>query len=597
MNTIIDNEYKFNVPNRNYLTWSIYDNHTFQQITDEEIINKIFPYEQKLLNDDVFIINELNEIQIIHSTCRLTQNIPGVLVLDGNKTYGRHNKSKLYYKFIPDDVRLPLFLVPHEIQYGFSKVFQNKYVTINFSCWSQKQPYAIISQMIGDVNILDNFYEYQLYCKSLNYSIQNFQKQSSKCITKYGGNFSQLFVEIASKYTSIEDRIHLDLLTIDTLKTIDFDDAFSYTHLSDGTHRISIYISNVSLLLDYFNLWESFSNRIATIYLPDKKRPMLPTLLSDNLCSLQSGVLRVALTLDIHISDEYEIISTNYLNSLINVSKNYIYDEPSLLESNTYLKTFETICKLSKKYNYINNVKNSHDVISYLMIFMNYYSAKELLKFGNGIFRTNTNISNNIKLIENNIISIPDEVKNYITVWNSSVSQYVNIESQFCLGSDKKGEQIEFIRHDALNIDAYIHITSPIRRLVDLLNIIQLQKNLNMVKLGNESNIFYNKWITKIEYINTTMRNIRKVQTECNLLAMCTISVDICNKMYEGYCFDKMIRNGGLFQYVVYLPELKMTSKIVTRVDMEEYSRQNYKLYVFKDEDSLKKKIRIQLLQ
>jgi len=585
MNSKINNEYKFNVSNRNYSTWSIYDNHTFQQITNEEILNKIFPYEQKLLNDDVFIFNELCELQIIHSTSRLTQNIPAVLILNGNKTYGRHNRSKLYYKCIPDDLRLPIFLVPYEINGGFLKIFQNKYVTINFTSWLQKQPYATISQIIGDVNILDNFYEYQLYCKSLNYSIQNFQKQASKCMTKYGENFSQLFSDIILKYSSIENRTHVDVLTIDTAKTSDFDDAFSYTLLSDGTHRISIYISNVSLLLDYFNLWESFSNRIATIYLPDKKRPMLPTILSDNLCSLQEGVLRVALTLDIQISDKYEIISTNYLNSLINVSKNYIYDEPLLIESETYLRTFETICKLSKKYNYINNVKNSHDVISYLMIFMNYYSAKELLKFGNGIFRTNTFINNNIKLIENNIISIPDEVKNYITIWNSSVSQYVNIE-----------KQSEFIRHDALNIDAYIHITSPIRRLVDLLNIIKLQNNLNMVSLGSETNIFYNKWITKIEYINTTMRNIRKVQNECNLLAMCTISVDICDKIYEGYCFDKMIRNGRLFQYIVYLPELKITSKIVSRIDMEEYSKQNYKLYIFQDEDRLKKKIRIQLL-
>ena len=584
MNTIINNEYKFNVPNRNYLSWMIYDNHTFQQITNQEILNKISPFEQKLLNDDVFIFNELNEIQIIHSITRLTQNIPAVLILDGNKSYGRHNKSKLYYKCIPDDVRLPLFLVPYEINGGFLKVFQNKYVTINFTSWSQKQPYTTISQTIGDVNILDNFYEYQLYCKSLNYSIQNFQKQASKCITKYGDNFSQLFSEIINKYPSIEDRTHINVITIDTIKTTDFDDAFSYTRLSDGTHKISIYISNVSLLLDHFNLWERFSNRIATKYLPDKKRPMLPTILSDNLCSLHAGMMRVALTLDIHINEEYEIISTNYLNSLINVSKNYIYDEPSLMKSETYIKTFNLVSKLSKKYNYINNVKNSHDVISYLMIFMNYYSATELLKYGNGIFRTNTAIGNNMKLIDNTN-SIPDEVKNYITIWNSSVSQYINVE-----------EQTETIRHTTLNIDAYIHITSPIRRLVDLLNIIQLQKNLNMIELGNETNIFYNKWIIKIEYINTTMRNIRKVQNECNLLAICSANSYVCDKFYEGYCFDKMIRNGGLFQYVVYLPELKTTCKIVTRVDMEEYSKKNYKLYIFQDEDKLKKKIRIQLL-
>lgn len=578
-------EYKFNVSNRNYLTWSIYDNHTFIQITDDEIINKISPFEQKLLNDDVFTFDENGKINIIHSTCRLTQNIPAILILDGNKTYGRHNKSKLYYKCIPDDVRLPMFLVPYDLQCGFSKIFNNKYITINFSNWTQKQPYGIISQIIGEVNKLDNFYEYQLYCKSLNYSIQNFQKNASKCIIKYNGNFLQLFADIIAKYPSIEDRTHLDILTIDTAKTTDFDDAFSYECLSDATHRISIYISNVSLLLDYFNLWESFSNRIATIYLPDKKRPMLPTILSDNLCSLQSGVPRIALTLDIYVSSEYDIISTNYSNSLINVSKNYIYDDEKLFESSTYMKTFEIVCKLSKKYNYINNIRNSHDVISYLMIFMNYYSATELLKFRNGIFRTNTTITNNIKLTENNIISIPEEVKNYIMIWNSSLSQYVNIE-----------EQSEFIRHDALNIDAYIHITSPIRRLVDLLNIIQLQNNLNLVELRNETNIFYNNWVMKIDYINITMRNIRKVQTECNLLHVCVNNENVYDKIYEGYCFDKMERSGGLFQYVIYLPELKITSKIVSRIDMEEYSKQNYKLYIFQDEDKLKKKIRIQLI-
>ena len=34
-------------------------------------------------------------------------------------------------------------------------------------------------------------------------------------------------------------------------------------------------------------LWRSFTKRVSTIYLPDKKRPMLPTILSDCLCSLQ----------------------------------------------------------------------------------------------------------------------------------------------------------------------------------------------------------------------------------------------------------------------------------------------------------------------
>lgn len=581
-------EYKINIFDRNYTEWSIYENHTFCEITDKEIIDKISPIEEKLFNDDVFIFDELGKICIIHSTCRLSINIPSVLVLDGNKSYGRYNKSKLYYKCVPDDIRLPSFLVPYEIQCGFSKVFQNKYVLIKVSDWTQKQPYGIISQTIGDVNILNNFYEYQLYCKSLNYSIQNFQKQTSKCLLKYGGLYSQIVSDILSKYSSIEDRTNYDVLTIDTLKTTDFDDAFSYREISNDECVISVYISNVPILLDYFNLWESFSNRIATIYLPDKKRPMLPSVLSDNLCSLKSGELRIVLTLDIHINNENEIIATNYSNSLINVSKNYIYDDDELASSITYLKTWEVIRKLSKKYNYINNVKNSHDVISYLMILTNYCSAKELLKYKKGIFRTNKNIMNNVKLMP---IDIPDDVKKCITIWNSSISQYINIE-----------ENAEFIQHDSLCIDSYIHITSPIRRLVDLLNMICIQKNLNIVSLGNlqettsDVDMFYKKWVDKMEYINVAMRNIRKIQNECNLLAVCSEDMSIYEKIYDGYCFNKIMRSGGLFQYNVYLPELKLTSKIVTRVDMEEYGNSYYKIHIFQDEDKLKKKIRISIL-
>ena len=34
---------------------------------------------------------------------------------------------------------------------------------------------------------------------------------------------------------------------------------------------LSIYISNVTIWLDVLDLWKSFSRRVATIYLPDRK--------------------------------------------------------------------------------------------------------------------------------------------------------------------------------------------------------------------------------------------------------------------------------------------------------------------------------------
>ena len=53
-------------------------------------------------------------------------------------------------------------------------------------------------------------------------------------------------------------------------------------------------------------------------------------------------------------------------------------------------------------------------------------------------------------------------------------------------------------------------MTSPIRRLVDLLNMIQFQKNLGMIQLSSSAHEFYNMWISRLPYINITMRAIRK---------------------------------------------------------------------------------------
>ena len=102
----------------------------------------------------------------------------GILILENNKTYGLAD-NKYYYKCIPNDSSMPHFLIPYKHKHiGFSKVYVNHYITFISLDMTQKHPIGQISQMIGYVDILDNFYEYQLYCKSLNSSIQKFSKDT-----------------------------------------------------------------------------------------------------------------------------------------------------------------------------------------------------------------------------------------------------------------------------------------------------------------------------------------------------------------------------------------------------------------------------------
>jgi exoribonuclease R len=100
--------------------------------------------------------------------------------------------------------------------------------------------------------------------------------------------------------------------------------------------------------MDVLNLWDSFSRRISTIYLPDKKRPMLPTILSDCLCSLQEKVTRIAFVMDVFIKDN-DIIDVKFSNCFIKVIKNYCYEEEALLNNDKYKHLFDTTKKISRK--------------------------------------------------------------------------------------------------------------------------------------------------------------------------------------------------------------------------------------------------------
>lgn len=436
--------YKVLINVRDYTNWTYVNMIDFKDVT----IEGLHPVEHKMFTNDVFSFDSASkELKILHSSIRVGKNIPGVLILKGNKTYGRgdNGKGKLLYKCIPDDRRLPTFLISYEMKnVGFSKVFLNHYVTFNFTEWKDKHPHGVISQLIGPVDILDNFYEYQLYCKSLNSSIQKFTKDTSKALKNHS---HEAFIEnISKRYPEIVDRTDKSMwkiFTIDPVNSLDFDDAFSICDAGDGIQQLSIYISNVTIWMDVLNLWDSFSRRISTIYLPDRKRPMLPTILSDCLCSLQSNHTRIAFVMDIFINRENTIVDIKYSNCKINVYKNYCYEEPILLADSNYQRIFEVTKKLSRKYKYISNVRNSHEIVCYLMILMNYNSAKDLLLNKNGVFRS-TIMRRDFVTPED----IPEDVSKFIKIWNSSAGQYIDAS---CL------EDGQTISHDLLEMDAYVY--------------------------------------------------------------------------------------------------------------------------------------------
>jgi len=574
--------HQIKIHDRNY---SSFDTKNILTTNNEKL--DIRPFEQKLFTDDTFDINsENNEIKIVSSCVRSMQNIPGVLIISGNKTYGKKpNGCKSLYKCIPYNKCIPPFLVSYEIKHiGFSKVFVNLYVTFSFVEWKDKHPIGILTNVIGPINVLINFYEYQLYCKNLNVSIKKFHKEvvEKTTLTPY-----EILIEnIKYTYPNIEDRTIMHIFTIDSETTKDYDDAVSIDILNDNTYKLSIYISNVAILIDALNLWESFTDRVSTIYLPDKKRSMIPIILSEEYCSLQENTNRIAFTMDVYVKNG-DIINTEFRNCIINVSKNYHYEEKELLNDEKYRQIFKITKKLSVRYKYFNDIQSSHDVVAYLMILMNHNCAQNILKHHIGIFRSLI-INNNNKI--EIPTCVPQEVSTHINMRYTYSGEYINISELCC------SDIIDRIRHMTLDLNAYIHITSPIRRLVDLLNMIKFQEIILGVNLSKEAYKFYEKWINKMEHINTSMKSARKIQNECSLLDICSNDETIIDKEHEGYIFNKSNRSDGTYKYDVFLLGLKMFTKISLRENIDDFRVKKIKLFLFNEEDNVYKKIKLQML-
>ena len=326
-----------------------------------------------------------------------------------------------------------------------------------------------------------------------------------------------------------EDRTNREIITIDPMGSKDLDDALGIEQV-DNTIIISTYIANVSLLLYYLDVWNIKNDQVSTIYLHEKNIPMLPRQFSENIASLLEQTERYALATDFTMRDN-KIINVRFIPCKIKVFKNYTYEESSLLENSAYKKIVE---------HYPGN--NSHDIVELLMKNTNYYAAKELYKHKRGVYRTT--------------------IEKY-------KSSYVNYAESN-------------LAHEDLNLDMYMHVTSPIRRIVDILNQMQLQRDI--ILLTEEANEFYDYWSNRLDYINEQTSAIRKVQNKSILMHALQDSKD--------RIYDAEIIEVGENKYLVFIKELNLVHTLKEDKRMNMKDRILVKIYVFWREHTQKIKLK-----
>lgn len=157
-------------------------------------------------------------------------------------------------------------------------------------------------------------------------------------------NMEEIANEVSEEELKNREDFTDDLvITIDGDDSKDFDDAISLKKLMNGNYLLSVHIADVShYVREGSPLDKEALNRGTSIYLVDRVIPMLPPKLSNGICSLNEGVIRLVLSCIMEINQKGKIVDSKIVSGFIKSKHRMTY--------NNVNKIFDGDEALIKKY-------------------------------------------------------------------------------------------------------------------------------------------------------------------------------------------------------------------------------------------------------
>ena len=436
--------------------------------------------------------------------------IVGELELFSKYSFKPNKKNTPCYMFRPLDKKYPKFLINSTLKRNSTK---NVLVTIQIQKWenNSKFPRGIIVKNLGQINDKKAIQESLLLKRFL-------AVKSLKC------NFKDIPLQFEQMCKDYSDREVLsgDIISIDPDGCRDIDDAFSIKP-KNGDIIVDIHISDVYYLLTKLNIFDNVEN-VTSIYLDSYIKGMLPDLISSNIGSLLEKNKRFMLSIEItYNSENKSIVSTRLRKTFGMVRKNYTYDN----YPKKYNKYFECVSEIYRLITHqVMEVNDSHKFIEALMIVYNTIFSHITSEKSIQIYR----------------IQQYNYDKKYTNNCDKPLQHFMDlIQSNSAIYSTKKEG------HSTLEISNYTHATSPLRRIVDLMN--------QEIFYSNRCNLLQK---IDLDYINLFNKNLKKTYRDIHKILLAFNVYNNESYSTKCYIYDFNVDNNSCY---LFFPDENMSIK------------------------------------
>lgn len=235
---------------------------------------------------------------------------------------GTLEKSGKSFAFVPDDFKfyrqVDIFDFPKDVKPGMKALVEINWTNQNLN------PRGKIIKIIGKKGEHETEMQSIMLDKGIVYDFP-------KDVEVEAEKVSKMPFDVRDR----KDFRNVLTFTIDPVDAKDFDDALSFEDLGNGRLRIGVHIADVSFFVKPGTALDKEARRRSfSTYLVDRTIPMLPEILSNNLCSLLPNEDRFCFSAVFEIEEKSgKVLNRWFGKTTINSNKRFSYEEAQELLS------------------------------------------------------------------------------------------------------------------------------------------------------------------------------------------------------------------------------------------------------------------------